>query len=355
MNYQQYNEFSPSQIDMSGEYARGENRIPARFLFLYLLLAGVLCYLYHKKIVAPADWNGANSLNSVASFETRKPYQFRLLLPMLFWFFKPLAVIYGKYLLSAYNMFIVFFIQVFFYKLLCSYFKPNKRLLWIAPVILYTMLWNYIILNESFQYYDFTAILFSVLGLYFIVRENFAAFFITLVIGIVNKETAGYLIFSYVLYNYRDAFKPKIIVRAAMLSAIFIGYKLLLGYVFRNNPGDPFEIGMDDNIKVISTFFSNKIIVKNILLNFGGLYVFAILLFVSGWWKKFPDKRLIMVNLTIIPYYVFGFYITYMQEVRVYTELIPMMTILFLIFLSNFKLSGLDVRGAVNRSEIAGR
>ncbi len=339
---------------MKGEYQRGEpDTIPWSFLFLYLILAMVLGYIYHKKIVAPFNWDAPNSLNAVASFETRKPYQFRLLMPMLFWFFKPLAVIYGKYLYSAYNIIIVFFIQVFFYKLLCGYFKDKKLLLWFAPVILYPMLWNYIILNQSFQYYDFTAILFSVLGLYFIVRDNFTAFFITFLIGVVNKETAAYLIFSYVLFNYRDMFKLKIFRNAAMLSAIFIGYKFLLGYIFRNNPGDPFEIGIEDNIRVITTFFSNMIIVKNILLNFGGLYVFAVVLFISGLWLKFPDKRLVMINLTIVPYYIFGFYITYIQEVRVYTELIPMITILFLIFLSNFKISGLEPRGAMKRSEIA--
>ncbi len=353
MNYQQYNEFSPSQIDMEGSYARGDNRVPAHFLFIYLLLSATLCYLYHKKIVAPFDWDSAHSLTRVSTFETGKPYQFRLLIPMLFWFFKPLWYVYGKYLYSAYNLLIVFFIQVYFYKLICSYFRDKKILLWITPVILYPMLWNYIILNQSFQYYDFTAILFCVLGLYFIVRENFSAFSITLLLGIINKETAGYLIFSYVLYNYKDAFKPKIIFRAGILSAIFIGYKLLLGYIFRDNPGDPFEIGIADNIKVLSTLFSNMIIVKNIFLNFGGLYIFAILLFITGMWKKFPNRKLIMVNLTIVPYYIFGFYVTYMQEVRVYTELIPMITILFLIFLSNFNFSGLEPRGGMKRSEIA--
>lgn len=340
---------------MEGSYARGDNRVPAGFLLLYLLLSAVLCYLYHKKIVAPFDWNSPHSLSRVATLETGKPYQFRLLIPMLFWFFKPLWFIYGKYLYSAYNLVIVFFIQVYFYKLLCTYFKETKRLVWFAPVILYTMAWNYIILNQSFQYYDFTAILFVTLGLYFIVSENRTAFFITFILAIINKETAAYLIFSYVLYNYRDVFKLKVILTAGILSAVFIGYKLLLGYIFRNNPGDTFEVGIDDNIKVITTLFSNKIIVKNLLLNYGGLYVFAILLFITGYWKKFPDKRLIMVNLTIIPYYAIGFYVTYMQEVRVYTELIPMITILFLIFLSNFKFSGLSARGRVESREIAGK
>ena len=52
------------------------------------------------------------------------------------------------------------------------------------------------------------------------------------------------------------------------------------------------------------------------------------------------------MNLAIVPYYIFGIFITYITEVRVYTELIPMITTLFLIFLSSFKFSGLEPRPA---------
>jgi hypothetical protein len=117
--------------------------------------------------------------------------------------------------------------------------------------------------------------------------------------------------------------------------------KLTLGYLFRNNPGDNFEIGYYENIRIISSLFSNRVLFKQAFLNFGGLYIFIILLFISGWWKRYPDKRKLMVNLTIIPYFIFGIYLTYVTEVRVYTELIPMITTLFLIYLSNFKRFGL--------------
>lgn len=342
MNYNQYIEYQPQKYDMHGEYYRGEhNKIPWPYLFMYLGLSLVFCYLYHRKIVSPVDWNAPNSLNAVGTFETSKPYQFRLLMPLLFSFFKPLAVIYGKYLYNAYNVIVVFLTVTVFYKLLWVYFGGRKILFWFAPVILYTMLWNYILLNGSFQYYDFTTIFLTTAGLYFIARKNFGMFLFVFIIGLVNKETIGYLIFSYALFNYREFFTKKILVRTALISALFIGYKLLLGYIFRNNPGDPFEIGYYENIRIVQNLTSNKTLLRNLLLNFGGLYVFVILLFVTGAWKKFPDRRMIYMNLAIIPYYVFGIYITYITEVRVYTELIPMMTSLFIIYLSTFKWFGL--------------
>lgn len=341
MQQSEYQTFTPSKIDDEGSYQSGKKAIiPGGFLLIYLVLAAGFCLLYHIKLVATADWNATNSINAVASFETAKPFQFRLLIPMIFTIFKPLLLIYGKYVYSAYNIIIVTALISIFYKLLCHYFKNRRLMLWIAPVILYPMLWNYILLNGSFQYYDFTTILITTLGLYYIVKQNYTGFLIVFIAGLINKETIAYLIFSYALFNYKEIFTAKIILRGAILSLLFIGYKLFLNYIFRDNPGDSFEVGYYENIRIVQNLLSNKILLRNFLLNFGGLYVFVILLFLTGAWLRFPDRRLVLMNLAIVPYYIFGIYITYITEVRVYTELIPMITILFLIYLSNFKNTG---------------
>lgn len=340
-HYSNYNNSLPPQHFFNNSYTRGKNEVPWGFIYIYLGLSLALCYLYHIKIVSGVDWNAPNSINAVASFETAKPYQFRLLMPLLFKFFGPIYTLYGKYLYSAYNVVIVLFVQMVFYKLLCVYFQDKKRLLWLAPVILYPMLFNYVILNQSFQYYDFTAILFFTIGLYYIANEKFIPLLIIFLLAIINKETAGYLIFTYLLYNYKGVFSKKVVINTFMLGIIFIGWKILLGYIFKDNPGDNFEIGFSENIRIAKELFSNRVLLKNFFLNFGGLYIFAILLFVTGAWKKFPQRALLFMNLTIVPYYIFGIYITYITEVRVYTELIPMITTLFLIYLSRFEKIGL--------------
>ncbi|KXK44334.1 MAG: hypothetical protein UZ05_CHB002002660 [Chlorobi bacterium OLB5] len=350
MNPTQYYDYTPNSVDFTG-YQRGEpNKIPYPFLLLYFLLSVIICYLYHRKIIAAADWYAPNSLDAVASFKTAKPYQFRLLMPLIFDFFKPLYMVYGKYLYNAWNVTAIFLLQVVFYRLLCGYFVNKKYLLWISPVILYPVLFNYIILNQSFQYYDFTAILLYTVGLYYILNKKTAAFFIFFVIAVINKETAGYLIFSYMLFNYKNLFTKKVIINTFILGVIFIGYKLLLNYLFRNNPGDNFEVGYYENIRIVKALTTNTTLLKNLLLNFGGLYIFVILLFITGLWKRFPDKRKLYINLAIVPYYLFGIYITYITEVRVYTELIPMITVLFLIFLSNFKIFRLRPVPAYNKT-----
>jgi len=302
----------------------------------YLLLATGLAYLYYVKIVLPADPDAPNSINAVASFETAKPYQFRILIPFIFFLFKPLTFIPQKTIYFIYTIIVTYLIIIVYRKILAEYFQNKFAVLICAPVILYPMLWNYILLNQTYQYYDFTAILVFTLGMYFIIKDNFKWFFIIFIIGIINKETSGYLVFAYLMFNYKIIFTRKIIFTSELLVAVYIAAKLLLGYVFRHNPGDTVEFCMYENINIIKTFISNKIYMKHILLSFGAMYVFLFLLFLTGRWKRFLPRNLVFINLAFLPNLLLGFFVTYYTEVRVYAEFIPLITTSFLIFLSTF-------------------
>jgi len=318
-----------------------ENKnIPIHFHFFYLLLSAGLCFLYFKKIVAGVDFNATNSINAVSSFQTAKPYQFRLLIPLIFMLFKPLTFIPEKIIYIYYDFVIVYFTIIVYYKLLLEYFTNKKIVLYLAPVIIYPILFNYVILNQSFQYYDFTSILLFTIGIFFIVKENFKLFLISFIIAIINKETAVYLIFAYIFFNYKTVFTKRVILNSFLLILIFAGYKVLLAYIFRNSPGDNFEIGFTVNMDILTSFYKNHIYAKNLGLNFGGLYIFTILLMIMGRWKIFTAKspaRLLYLNFAFIPYFIVGIFVTYFTEVRVYSELIPLITTLFLIYLSTFR------------------
>jgi hypothetical protein len=341
MNLSNYDKFTTLNTDNSINN-KSKISIPYVYFFLYIIIASALCIIYHIKIIEPFNWNAPNSINAVMGFETAKPYQFRLLIPFLFKLIEPIYLFYGKYFFTLYNIIIIFLIQYVFYKLLAELFESSRYLYLYSLVIIYPIIWNYIILNQSFQYYDFTAILLFTAGLYFIVKENLLWFYVIFILGIINKETAGYLIFAYGLFNYKRLFTRKIITNLFLLGIIFISFKIFLGYIFINNPGDNFEIGYYENLNILSNLFSNKIYFKNIFLNYGGLYIFAVLLFITGKFLNFKNKKALFMNLTIIPYYILGIFITYITEVRVYTEIIPMIAILFLIYLSNYKIFKLN-------------
>lgn len=315
---------------------KNENKIPIGYHILYVLLACVLAYLYYIKIVLPTDPDAPNSINAVASLETAKPYQFRLLIPFIFVLFKPLVFISQKTIYLVYTIVITYSIVIVYKKILGEYFQNKKAVLLCAPVILYPMLWNYIFLNQTYQYYDFTAILIFSLGMYFIIKDNIKWFLIIFILGIFNKETSGYLVFAYMLFNYKILFTKKIILSTAVLIAGYIAVKLLLGYIFRNNEGDQVELCMYENINIIKTFTSNKIYMKHILLSFGVMYLFLFILFLTGRWKRFLPHNLVFINLAFIPNIIIGFFVTYYDEVRVYAEFIPLITTSFFVYLSTF-------------------
>jgi hypothetical protein len=198
------------------------------------------------------------------------------------------------------------------------------------------MLWNYIIINQSYQYYDFLSILLFTLGLYYIINEKFTALLILFVIALFNKETIGYLVAAYLLFNYKNIFKWKIIRNAGLMVLCYIIIKAALAYIFRNNIGDNVQLCMDENNNVIKTVFTNRVIFKQVFLNFGGLYVFVFLLFLSGRWKKLPSRRKLFLCLAFLPNIFLGYFVTYFNEVRVYSEFIPLITTLFLIYISTF-------------------
>ena len=78
------------------------------------------------------------------------------------------------------------------------------------------------------------------------------------------------------------------------------------------------------------------------IFNLGLLYIFAVLLFVTGRWKLFKNRGLLYTNLAIIPFILIGIYTIYFVEVRVYAETLPLFTNLFLIYLSTFDKLGFN-------------
>jgi hypothetical protein len=300
------------------------------------------------KIIQNVDLTKTNTIDAVLSFETYKPWQFRLFIPFIFVLFKPLSFIPQMTLFTGYSVIVVYLLIVVYCKVLQVYFENRKLVFIAAPLILYPMLWNYILLNSIFQYYDFTSILIFTIGLYFIIKDKFFPLLLVFVAGVLNKETAGYLVVAYILYNYKIVFTKKIILNSILMIAVFLLIKITLGVIFSSNPGDPFEICTYENINIIKNFFSNRIYFTHIVFSFGLMYVFLFLLFLTGRWKCFLPRNLVIINLTFLPNLLLGFFVTYYDEVRVYAEFVPLITTLFLIYLSSFEKTGLKRTERIN-------
>jgi len=305
----------------------------------YFLLSFTFCFLYYYKVIKPANFDAQSAINTILTFSTYKPFQYRLLIPFIFKILSLPGLLPPKILFLFLSTVIVYFIIVVFRLILEEYYPEGKLNVILAVIILYPMTWNYILLNQLFAYYDFSSILFYTLAMYYVLKNNFKLLLVVFFIGLLNKETIVFIIFAYMFFRYKQLFNKETILNTGILIAIFVLYKTLLFYIFRNNPGSIMEIAYRGNIETLKNLFYNYIYIKNIFLNFGAIYVFAILLIIKLLRRNEMSgirREKIYINFVFIIYMLLGIYIIYFSEVRVYSELMPMLATLFIVYLGNF-------------------
>ncbi|RPI14552.1 MAG: hypothetical protein EHM58_16165 [Ignavibacteriae bacterium] len=323
-------------------------KLPFIVHIYYLMAAGSFTYLYYQLIIKTHYFLPFCSVPEVYNGTALKVYQYRVLVPYII---KPLTL-FGLLpeitVFTIYTWFVIYLTFVIYRLFLREYFRPDWVSMFLAPFLGYAMLWNYILNNTYYcQFYDFTAILFFVLGSYLIIKEKFYYLLITFVFAVLNKETAVLLIFAFIFYNYKNIFSKKIILRVIALSSAFIIIKAALYFIYIDSPGNFVYDKIGINIQTIYDVvrLRNIIYLKDIITSFGGLYIFVIILLFSKKWKVLtqsmnPGK--LYLNLTFIPYILIGFSFICIEECRVYTEIVPLFTTLFIIYLSTFKSLGIE-------------
>jgi len=312
----------------------------------YFLLSFTFCFLYYYKVIKPANFNALSGIDAVLSFSTFKPFQYRLLIPFIYKILSLPGFLPPKVLFLLLSAVIVYFILIVYRLILEEYFPGNKLNVILAVLILYPMTWNYILLNQLFSFYDFSSILFYTLAMYLVLKERFGMLVIVFAIGLINKETIAFIIPAFIFYNYRRIFSKDVIMKSSLLVLIFVLFKGIMFYIFRNNPGNIVEIAIRGNLDMLKNLFQNYIYIKNIFLNFGAMYIFAVLLAVKlfrGLEIPGISREKIYINYVFVIYLVLGIYIIYFTEVRVYAELMPMLTTLFILYLSTYIKLGINL------------
>lgn len=179
-----------------------------------------------------------------------------------------------------------------------------------------------LVLFFGFGYiYDFTTLFLFTLNLNFLARGNWKAALISYPLVCLNKETAVLLILVLAVYGW-DRLPRRL--WAGLLTGqtlIFGVVKLVLDFMFRNNPGGATEYHLQDHLVVIRQF---PILIGVVLLLLAG----AAWLILSGWREK-PVflRRALVILLPLTGLYVFyGFPL----ELRAMYEVYPI--VLALIF-----------------------
>jgi hypothetical protein len=316
-----------------------KNLFPPPGVCLYYLLSSVsFCYLYFHDRFSHRTFYEENigGIYWMLSFTARVPNQFRLFVPFMFKGVKTIfPFVPDTATFLGMIIFMTFFILIFFYNVLNFYFADRKINYWLAFIILYPMFWHYQILNQMFDFTDYAYFLLIIMGYYFIMNKNNKLLLLIFTIGTLNHDSIGFLILMYLLYNYKDIFKPRTIIYTSLMMVIFILVKIILQNIFISNPGVSFRFNYVFNYNQFFELPFYKIAV-NLILYFGGMHLFVLYFFISGKWKRFK-MRYILINLTILPYVVIIFLIHTTFEARNYIVGSIYILFLFLLYFSTQK------------------
>lgn len=308
----------------------------------YFMVSFTFSYIYYHKFISRADFFSplsSGAIYAVLNGEAIKPIQYRVLIPLIFKGAKELiglvAPIADKPLFFLLTIVLCYLILFTFYMLLGQYFKSKAMNCWLAAVIIYPMMWNFVIMNGQFFYMDFSILLIIILGFYCIVSEKYNWLLLVFFLGVLNHPSVGYLIIAFLLYNYRKLLKPKTILNAAAMSVMYIGIYKFMDYIYPSTEGYFVTYNLPRNIALL---FEMKIhiIIRNLFFNFGGLHIFIIIFLLSWTWKRYRGP-LLYINLVIIPYIISVLINFSIEEIRNYITIIPFVLILALLFLSTFE------------------
>ena len=310
--------------------------------FYYFLISFTFCYLYYHKFIVNADFYSTSSsggIYAVAGFEAMKPVQFRILIPFIFKAVQSILFIFypipDRALFFLITILICYFILLSFYFLLNEYFKSRATNCWMAAIIIYPMVWNYIIMNGQFFYMDFSVLLVIILGYYTIITNKNKWLLVIFFIGILNHPSVGYLIIAYVLFNYKKLFKAKTILFILLMSILYVGAYRFMDFIFPKTAGYFIIYNLPRNLN-IQNLIPVHVFIRDLLFNFGGLHFIVLLLFLTGLWKRYRGPML-YINLVIIPYVISVLFNFSIEEMRNYIAIIPFIVISGLLFLSTFE------------------
>jgi hypothetical protein len=192
----------------------------------YFLISLTFCYVYYQKIGTRSEFGNPEStsgLLAVLKFEAIKVIQYRLLVPFLY---KLLSLVLPFSTAGVYSVLLViqcFIVLYVFYKLLNEYFEDRRVNMLLAPIIIYPMVWNFIILNGQSFFVDFSNLTFILLGYYFIIKKRDIALLVTILTGSFNHDSIGFLIPMYLLFNYKKLFTGRVILITILLAVIIVG------------------------------------------------------------------------------------------------------------------------------------
>ena len=333
-----------------------ENYPPVLFHLLYLMAAFTFCFIYHHKVVSTSDFynDEYGAILKVLNMEAIRSIQYRILVPVIFKILSLPHLLPDKAVFFIIMFGFTYLTQIAFYRLLCVYFV-NRDFNYIAALfIVYPMIWNFVAINSIFFFVDCAVIFFVVLCLYLIVTKKNNWLLLAFFLGAANHYSIGFIIPVFLLYNYNRLFNRDTITYSVIMAALLVGYFAALKLIFPNLPetrDDGFVAWYLDAAWQAIVNYKKHLLIRDILVNMGGLHFFALLYFFSGAWKKMKGQ-FVTVYLIAIPFILFALFRfgIRIEEMRNFIPLIPFVIIPAMLYISRFSGEMLKISPDVMRN-----
>ena len=227
--------------------------------------------------------------------------------------------------------------------------KPFTSLLILIPIC-----WNYIIINGFidgaglYYPYDIPSLTFFTLGIILFVKKKWIYFYPIFCLACLNRESAFFISIAGFLLNYDLTLHSlsgnikknlNIIIHVSIQALLWFSSRIILSYIFKDNPGDFFE-----SPHSMIDFLSNVLKQEQHWAMQNPIWFLT--LFAGTWiipffgWSQFNSKmkRFLIVGI------IYMFVLTLrsnMMETRVYNELNIIIGISFICILFGNKINNL--------------
>jgi hypothetical protein len=324
--------------------------------FFYLLAAFAITYVYYHKIISPVDLytNDYGGVFKVLNIDAISTIQFRFLVPILVGALTSVIDLPPKAAVYLLTMLFTYLTIIAYYRILCLYFENKLFNSLLALLIIYPLSWNLIAVNNIFFFTDTSSLFFMTFSLYFMLNRNFNLMLVVFFLGVVNHYSIGFIIPAFLLFNYKSLFRFRTISYASALVIIFAVYYLTAKMLLPNLPP-----GRDDGFLIINlprtlmliTDTPKHLLIRDIIFNFGGIHIFALLFYFSPMWKKirrdYTAFNLIILIFIVMTVTGFGLY---SEELRCYVPVLPFLMIPSMLFFSQYGSDLMPIQKSMLRS-----
>ncbi len=283
---------------------------------IYLLTANLLVRV-HENATVEYD---RMTRTALASGVAPRPFQFRVLVPLLA---QRLGPEHGRDLrtcMSLLNMAFVVVLILAYREYLKEVVTPSAAGRWClaiaAPIIA-----NYCALNRLYYPYDLPAIGLFTLGALCLRRRWWLLYYAVFVTATLNRETSCFLTFLLLFTHWGQCRRITLTAHVAAQFVLWVALKAWLSWTFEYNAGAPlFEVKWRDNIEFLANVLALKPQALQCVMAFALAWLAAPLV-----WRPLPlfDRRALW---TAVPFLAGMAVVGNLGEVRIYHELVPLVT-----------------------------